>query len=594
MLEQGLPGRVREPQHAAPVSLAQLLQERPGQEEDVVLALLKRRHVHGVHGEPVVEVLTERAAPQVAGQVAVGGGDHPRVDRPRTIPTHPDDLALLEDAQQLDLQVARQLPDLVQEERATARGLEAAGSLALRSGERALLVPEELALDQRLGDRAAVQRDERLVGPVALLVQGPGGDLLARPAVARDQDRDLRPGSTAQEVRDPCHGGGGAHEPPEAPGLAARRGDLADGPLELCLAQRPAHRGQQSDRLQGLGDEVDGPALQAGLRDARGVRSGQDHGGDTAVQHLRQELTTVPVGEAQVEQDELDRTGVQRAPGLFQRGGLVQLQLQCAELMGEERPEGRIVLDHQDSARARGCVGGLPRGDAVAGACRALRGGGDHGTRRGAGRAAGGAWRRARDGPGGGDRRLAPRRLATAPRGRAMRRPAPGHTIGTTAHFGQSRPIMGRSAGREPPSAPPSVPRGAGTGVAIAQPEPGYSSDHLRAASLSLLHGGPVSPLSLWRPRSSLRGRCPFVGIAAAPDGVVVLSPGARLGRGTLDMGWTLPRPSGFRDLSDSPGVWPANCADARPDQGIPRLASRGTWRRDASLQVGMLRMRGS
>ena len=59
------------------------------------------------------------------------------------------DLALLQRAQQLGLQLERQLADLVEEQRAAVRELEAARAALQRAGEGAALVAEELALDQR-------------------------------------------------------------------------------------------------------------------------------------------------------------------------------------------------------------------------------------------------------------------------------------------------------------------------------------------------------------------------------------------------------------------------------------------------------------
>ena len=72
------------------------------------------------------------------------------------------DLAFLQRAQQLDLRVERQLADLVEEQRAAVGFLELADALVDGAGERALLVAEQDALDQVLGDGAAVDGDERL------------------------------------------------------------------------------------------------------------------------------------------------------------------------------------------------------------------------------------------------------------------------------------------------------------------------------------------------------------------------------------------------------------------------------------------------
>ena len=70
--------------------------------------------------------------------------------------------AVLQHAQELGLQRRIEIADLVEEQRALAGGLEAAGAPRGRAGERAALVAEELALDQRRRQRGQVDGHERL------------------------------------------------------------------------------------------------------------------------------------------------------------------------------------------------------------------------------------------------------------------------------------------------------------------------------------------------------------------------------------------------------------------------------------------------
>jgi hypothetical protein len=69
--------------------------------------------------------------------------------------------------------------------------------IGVGAGERALLVTEQLALDQVVGQRAAVDRDEVAAAP-RQRVGGAGQHLLAGAAVALDQDRHRRAGDLAQ------------------------------------------------------------------------------------------------------------------------------------------------------------------------------------------------------------------------------------------------------------------------------------------------------------------------------------------------------------------------------------------------------------
>ena len=72
----------------------------------------------------------------------------PHVDTLRPRAAEPLELLLLQHAQQLRLELERNVADLVEEERAAVGELEAADLLRDRAGERAALVAEELALEK--------------------------------------------------------------------------------------------------------------------------------------------------------------------------------------------------------------------------------------------------------------------------------------------------------------------------------------------------------------------------------------------------------------------------------------------------------------
>src|SRR5262245_16759860 len=134
--------------------------------------------------QPVEEVLAEAAVAYRRAQVAVRGRDEASVDRDRARPAHAVEARLLERAQELRLGRERHLADLVEEERAAVRELEAAGLARRRARERALLVAEQLALEERLGNRRTVDLDEGPARAAAARVQRARDDLLARAALA--------------------------------------------------------------------------------------------------------------------------------------------------------------------------------------------------------------------------------------------------------------------------------------------------------------------------------------------------------------------------------------------------------------------------
>ena len=99
------------------------------------------------------------------------------------------ELAVLEDAQELHLDVGGELADLVQEQRAPVGQLEAADLRPGRPGEGALLVAEQLALDEGRRQGRAVDLDEGPVPARAPVVDGVGQQLLAGARLAEEQHR---------------------------------------------------------------------------------------------------------------------------------------------------------------------------------------------------------------------------------------------------------------------------------------------------------------------------------------------------------------------------------------------------------------------
>jgi hypothetical protein len=127
------------------------------QQRDVLAALAQRRHLDRQHAEPVVQVLAEARLGGPVAQVAVGRRDHAHIDAPGHRAADALELALLQHAQQLGLQGRRDLADLVEQQRAAVGQLEAALAHPVGAGERALLVAEQLALEQgrRTGRRSS-------------------------------------------------------------------------------------------------------------------------------------------------------------------------------------------------------------------------------------------------------------------------------------------------------------------------------------------------------------------------------------------------------------------------------------------------------
>ena len=112
---------------------------------------------------------------------------------------------MLEHAQEFDLRVGRQVADLVEEERALVRLLEAADAPLVGARERAAFVAEQFTLQEVFRNGGAIDRDERRFGARAVLIDGAGDQLLARARFAPDEHGDRLGGDAANFLAHVVH-----------------------------------------------------------------------------------------------------------------------------------------------------------------------------------------------------------------------------------------------------------------------------------------------------------------------------------------------------------------------------------------------------
>src|SRR5207249_7153458 len=138
--------------------------------------------------EPVEQVLAKVAALDFLVQMLVGGGDNPHVHGQVAPRAERRKALLLDHAQDLGLGAQAHIADFIEEERSAAGLLEFSRFVFERARKRPLHVPEELAFDQLLGNRGAVELHKRLLGPRAHPVQGRSDQLFPGAALAVHQD----------------------------------------------------------------------------------------------------------------------------------------------------------------------------------------------------------------------------------------------------------------------------------------------------------------------------------------------------------------------------------------------------------------------
>ena len=206
----------------------ELLEERVHEERNVLGALPERRKDDRDDVQAVVEILPERSRPGGRLQVPVRRGDDPHVRRERPRSTNTLELPVLKDAQELGLNGRTDVPDLVQEDRAPVGHFETPFPVRHGSGESAPFVAEQFAVEEGFGERRAVDLDERLVGARRVEVDRARHELLARPALAQEEDRAPGPRYVLDRPVDLLHLLVAADDPVEA-------GPLFQGALELAV-----------------------------------------------------------------------------------------------------------------------------------------------------------------------------------------------------------------------------------------------------------------------------------------------------------------------------------------------------------------------
>src|SRR5438270_3439630 len=259
------------------VPAQEVLRQRP----DVLGPVPQRRDDDAQHVQPVEEIGAEAPRVRCIANGAVGRRHDAGVHRAGPARPQARHRALLQRAEELRLQVERQLDDVVEQERATVGQLEFPRAAARAgAGECPGLVAEELALEQLPRNRRAVDRDERAVAPRPAAVDRLREDLLAHARLAFDEQARAAGCGDARELAD--RGGGRAgpdHVRKAEQGIGARRAGCSALP-------RPA--------VAETGDRVRRTALADALRVGKPLRR-KHRGGGAEVARKRREHPAVGV-----------------------------------------------------------------------------------------------------------------------------------------------------------------------------------------------------------------------------------------------------------------------------------------------------------
>ena len=172
------------------------------QRRDVAAALVEARDADRHDCEAVVEVGPEAAVGDALVEVDVGRRDDPDVGGAGLGGAERVVDAVLEELQELGLGAGGELADLVEEERAAVCRLDLARAGAGGGRVGARLGAEELALDEGLGQRGAVQLDVGPLGAAAVLGDEARDQGLAGAGGAGQEHVDVERGDEAELAQD--------------------------------------------------------------------------------------------------------------------------------------------------------------------------------------------------------------------------------------------------------------------------------------------------------------------------------------------------------------------------------------------------------
>ena len=349
--DQQVHGRAVEAGELAAHLLAVLVEEEGGQQRHVAVPVAQRRQVDGEHVEAVEQVRTEAAFLDQVRQVAVGGRDYAEIHVDRLRAAHAHDFALLEHPQQVGLRLEADVGDLVQKHRASGGGFELALLAVLGAGERALLVSEQFALNERFGERAAVDHHHGVEAARAQPVNGAGHQLLAGAAFALDHDGGIDPGHGFDLFAHLAHGLALPHQLGDGVGLLAEL--LAQDAvlaLQPVLFERVARHHGKIVGIEGLGDVIERAVFERPDRGLdRGVTGHHDDAGvELLALDLLEQLDAVHARHADVGDRQVELAAGQLGERIVGVGGGIDVVPFLDKPMDERVPNDQLIIHDED------------------------------------------------------------------------------------------------------------------------------------------------------------------------------------------------------------------------------------------------------
>src|SRR6516165_10108216 len=172
---------------------------------DVGGPLAQRRQSYWRHVQAIKQIFAEEALANELPEVVVRRRDDADIGADRHAAADSRELALLKHTQQPSLSLDRHVAYFIEEQRSPLRLLEPSYAACCSAGESALLVTEQFALDQLARDGRHVDRDKGAASPLAIIMQGPGYQLLSGAALPHDRHREVGSHQPREDAVDLLH-----------------------------------------------------------------------------------------------------------------------------------------------------------------------------------------------------------------------------------------------------------------------------------------------------------------------------------------------------------------------------------------------------
>src|ERR1043166_8726528 len=140
------------------------------QERDVIASLAQRRYLDRKYVKTIIKIASKSLLIYSLPQICVRSRNQARIGVNGSSTSQPLEFPLLKDSQELGLELKRNVADLVEKYGAAVGQFETPDALRNGAGERAPLVPEQLAFEQAGGNRRTVELHERARPPKAEIV----------------------------------------------------------------------------------------------------------------------------------------------------------------------------------------------------------------------------------------------------------------------------------------------------------------------------------------------------------------------------------------------------------------------------------------